>query len=104
MYYIYNKSSTYRGQYRAEERNRNSQNLNCGHCRNKINLLNGVRMVGRLRCAEMDMRVRNRLAVNRMLVGEQCCTDNMLHKNQKHKCRKKPFRYILYVYHLHRQK
>lgn len=100
MYYIYNNSSTYRGQYRAEERNRNSQNLNCGHCRDKINLLLGVGMVRCFFCTKEDMRVGKGLPINSMLVQKYRCTENILHKKQEHQCREQTFRYVVYSTHL----
>ena len=103
MYYIYNKSSTYRGQYRAEKRNRNSQNLNCGHCRDKINLLLGVGMVRSFFSTKEDMRVGKGLTVDSMLVQEHRRTEDILHKQQEHQRCKKTFRYIVYSTHLRLQ-
>ncbi len=103
MYYIYNKSSTYRGQYRAEERNRNSQNLNCGHCRDKINLLLGVGMVRSFFSTKEDMRVGKGLTVDSMLMQEHRRTEDILHKQQEHQRCKKTFRYVVYSTHLRLQ-
>ena len=103
MYYIYNDTLAYGGQYHTEQCNCNRQNLNYRQCRDKINLLLGVCMVRSLFSTKEDMRVGKGLTVDSMLVQEHRRTEDILHKQQEHKCCKKTFRYVVYSTHLRLQ-